>query len=58
MLALNPLTPIFKLTHKWLIDANAAGPPRLLVPALIYVAICVVAVWVFRREAPRVAEAL
>ena len=64
-IALNPLTPIFNLVHKWLIDADAPGPAelagggeRLLVPAGIYLAICVFAVWIFRREAPRVAEAL
>jgi ABC-2 type transport system permease protein len=58
VVSLNPLAPIFTLIHKWLIDPNAAGPTRLLVPALIYVAVCVFAVWIFRREAPRVAEAL
>lgn len=65
VLSLNPLAPIFELIHKWVIDPSAAGPVdltgghlRLLVPVTIYVAVCVFAVWVFRREAPRVAEAL
>jgi hypothetical protein len=30
----------------------------LLVPLALYVLICVVAVWVFDREAPRIAEEL
>jgi ABC-2 type transport system permease protein len=65
IIALNPLSPIFELVHKWIIDPNAASPvvltggyARLLIPAGIYVATCVVAVWVFNREAPRIAEAL
>jgi ABC-2 type transport system permease protein len=58
VIAFNPLTPVFVLLQKWVVDPSVAGPPRLLVPALIYVVVCVLAVWVFRREAPRVAEAL
>jgi ABC-2 type transport system permease protein len=65
VISLNPLAPIFELVHKWLIDPGAAGPValtggygRLLVPVSIYVVVCVVAVWLFRREAPRIAEAL
>ena len=48
---------------KQLVDPTAPGPVDLaggwagLLPALaIFVATCVVAVWVFRREAPRIAE--
>jgi len=47
------------------IDPHAPGPAqlaggwlRLLVPVALYVAIAVVAVWVFNREAPRIAEEL
>ena len=65
VLALNPLAPIFELVHKWVIDASVAGPAELagswwalLVPIGIYVAVCVLAVWTFEREAPRIAEAL
>lgn len=65
IISLNPLSPIFELAHRWVIDPSAAGPAelsggsaRLLVPLGIYVATCVAAVWVFRREAPRIAEAL
>lgn len=65
VIALNPLAPIFELLHKWVIDPNAASPVtlsggygRLLIAAAIYVGVCVFAVWIFRREAPRIAEAL
>jgi hypothetical protein len=62
---LNPLFPIFELARKWVVDPTAPGPAeaaggalRLLVPTAIYIAVCVLAAWVFRREAPRIAEEL
>jgi ABC-2 type transport system permease protein len=65
ILALNPLSPIFELARKWIVDPRAPGPVaitdgylRLLIPIVLYVGICVLAVWVFQREAPRIAEAL
>ena len=65
LLALNPLAPLFELTRKWVIDPEAPGPAVaaggavwLLVPAALFVAICVLAVWIFNREAPRIAEEL
>jgi ABC-2 type transport system permease protein len=65
LIELNPLTPIFELARKWVIDPAAPGPAAaaggalgLIAPALIYLTICVVAVWVFNREAPRIAEQL
>lgn len=65
LLALNPLAPLFELARKWVIDPGAPGPAEaaggavwLLIPLAIYVAVCALAVWVFRREAPRIAEAL
>jgi ABC-2 type transport system permease protein len=65
LLALNPLAPLFELARIWVLDPGAPGPAEaaggaawLLIPAGIYVAVCVLAVWVFRREAPRMAEAL
>lgn len=61
----NPLTPIFEQARHWVIDPGAPGAVAAaggwlgLLPAIvIYVSICVLAVWVFRREAPRIAEAL
>ena len=64
-LLLNPLTPIFEAARLWVIDPSAPGPATaaggydgLIAPALIYLAVCIVAVWVFNREAPRIAEEL
>jgi ABC-2 type transport system permease protein len=65
ILAINPISPIFELARKWIIESSAPGPAAasggtlmLLAPAAIYVAICVFAVWVFHREAPLIAEKL
>jgi ABC-2 type transport system permease protein len=65
IILLNPLAPIFELTRKWILQPSAPGPAaaaggyvQLLAPLGIYVAICVLAVWIFRREAPRIAEQL
>jgi ABC-2 type transport system permease protein len=63
VIELNPLAPIFELVHKWIIDPDAPGPValtggRLIIPIAIYIATCVLAVWTFNREAPRIAEAL
>jgi ABC-2 type transport system permease protein len=62
---LNPLAPLFELARKWIVDPTAPGPGQaagsralLLVPAAIFVLLCLVAVWVFNREAPRIAEEL
>jgi ABC-2 type transport system permease protein len=64
-IGLNPLTPILALARKWVIDPHAPGPVaicggagRLAIAAGIYAVICVLAVIVFQREAPRIAEAL
>jgi ABC-2 type transport system permease protein len=59
--AMNPLAPLFELTRRWVIDPSApveGGALRVVVPIAIYALVCVAAVWVFRREAPRIAEAL
>jgi ABC-2 type transport system permease protein len=65
LIALNPLTPIFELARTWVIDPAAPGPVEaadgwgpLLFAAAAFVAIWVIAIWVFRREAPRIAEEL
>lgn len=66
VIALNPLSPIFTLARKWVIDPNAPGPGaaasggygRAAIALAIYATICVVSVFVFRREAPRIAEEL
>jgi ABC-2 type transport system permease protein len=65
LIQLNPLAPIFELARKWIVDPNAPGPAQaagsylaLLAPAAIYLTICVLSVWIFNREAPRIAEEL
>jgi ABC-2 type transport system permease protein len=64
LISLNPLTPILALARKWIIDPHApspaalAGDTRLAISIAIYAVVCGLAVWVFSREAPRVAEAL
>ena len=65
IILLNPLSVLLELTRKWVVDPSAPGPVALaggwlgLLPAAaIFAATCLVAVWVFNREAPRIAEAL
>ena len=65
LILLNPLTPIFLQARHWIIDPSAPGAiaaaggfAHLLPAAAIFLAICVLSVWVFAREAPRMAEEL
>lgn len=65
VISLNPLSPLFELARKWVIDPHSPGPAavsggvlRLLVPVAIAAIVCVASVWVLRREAPRIAEEL
>jgi ABC-2 type transport system permease protein len=65
LLMVNPLAPIFEQARVWVIEPNAptaadvaGGVAGLLPAAFIYVAVCVFAVWIFNREAPRIAEEL
>jgi ABC-2 type transport system permease protein len=65
VLLLNPITPLLELGRRWIIDPNAprltelaGGRAWLLIPAAIYVVICVASAWIFNREAPRIAEQL
>jgi ABC-2 type transport system permease protein len=65
IILLNPLTPVFELARLWMIDPGAPTPAeaaggfvRLIVPIVLYVGTCVLAAWVFNREAPRIAEEL
>jgi ABC-2 type transport system permease protein len=61
----NPLTPIFHQADIWMVNPGAEsvresvdGPLPLLIGGLIYLAVCIAGVWVFKREAPRIAEQL
>ena len=50
-----------ELARRWVIDPHApviGGTAKVLVPLGIYLAACVLAVWIFNREAPRIAEEL
>lgn len=65
LIALNPLAPLFELARKWVVDPDAPGPVAasngglaLVVPVAIFVGVCALAVVVFRREAPLIAEEL
>jgi ABC-2 type transport system permease protein len=65
VIVLNPITPLLAAAREWVIDPTADGPAaaaggygRLLAPIAIYTLICVSAVWIFNREAPRIAERL
>jgi ABC-2 type transport system permease protein len=63
ILAVNPLAPLFELARKWVVDPAAPEPVSFAngtwwIPLGIFLGLCAVAVWVFRREAPRIAEEL
>jgi ABC-type polysaccharide/polyol phosphate export permease len=66
VIALNPLTPLFCVVQRAITDpsaplpgsAAAGGPVRLAISISLFVVICVLAVVVFRRESPRIAEEL
>jgi ABC-2 type transport system permease protein len=65
IILLNPLTPIFLAAREWIIDPSAPGAvdaagglPRLLGALAMFVAVCVVSIWAFAREAPKMAEEL
>lgn len=65
LLMVNPLAVIFEQVRVWMLEpeaptaAEAAGGAIHLLPALvIFMGICVLSVWFFNREAPRIAEEL
>jgi ABC-2 type transport system permease protein len=65
VLMLNPLTPLLELARRGMIDPSAPGPvgvaggaAGLIAPVAIYAVLCLLALRVFTREAPRVAEEL
>ena len=63
---INPLAVIFEQVRVWVLRTRAPRPPskrpaagsRLLPAAAIFVGVCVLGVWIFNREAPRIAEEL
>jgi ABC-2 type transport system permease protein len=65
ILLINPLTPILEQARAWVIDpsapgavAAAGGVVHLIPAAAVFLGVCLAGVWVFRREAPRIAELL
>jgi ABC-2 type transport system permease protein len=61
----NPLAAILQQARAWLIDPAAPGAaeaiggfPWWLLPLGVFVAVCVFGLWIFNREAPRIAERL
>jgi ABC-2 type transport system permease protein len=65
VIVLNPLAPLFEQARTWIIDPDAQGAVgaaggwvRLGASIAIFVAVCAFAVWIFNREAPRIAEEL
>lgn len=65
LILLNPLTPIFEQTRKWVIDPSAPGAvsagggwTHLLPSFALFVGICALGAWYFNRAAPRIAEEL
>jgi ABC-2 type transport system permease protein len=65
VMLINPLAPIFEQIRIWVLDPAAPTPADIaggwvgLLPALaIYVGTCVLAAWIFNRDAPRIAEEL
>ena len=61
----NPIAALLEQSRHWLIDPSApsaaqaiGGTARLLIPGGIALAVCVVGLWCFVREAPKIAEEL
>ena len=61
----NPLAMLLEQARKWIIDPSAQGCVQAIggwkwamVPLAIFIAVCVIGVWVFDREAPVIAERL
>jgi ABC-2 type transport system permease protein len=61
----NPVAQFLEYTRYWVVDPGApsgvdaiGGWTWFLVPAGIYVAVCLFGLWIFNREAPRIAERL
>jgi ABC-2 type transport system permease protein len=65
VLLLNPLAPLFAQTRVWIVDPSAetfsqamGGGIFWVYPMLVFASVVALGLWVFDREAPRVAERL
>lgn len=64
LFVMNPFVPMLEQARIWVTDPSAppitsvaSGPVHgLLIPALVYLSVCVLGFWYFVRRAPRVAE--
>jgi ABC-2 type transport system permease protein len=61
----NPLSAILQQARHWLIDPSApgfadaiGGSAWWLLPVGIFFAVCAFGLWIFNREAPKIAERL
>jgi len=61
----NPIAMLLEQARKWIIDPSARGCVEAIggwkwamVPLAIFIAVCVLGLWVFNREAPVIAERL
>ncbi len=61
LIGLNPLTPLLGFARRWIITPGApiGGTSALVVIWILTpILLCLLAIWIFKREAPRIAEAL
>ncbi|HEX6454958.1 MAG TPA: ABC transporter permease [Solirubrobacterales bacterium] len=65
ILLFNPLAPILTQARQWVVEPGApdavtaaGGWLHLLPSAAVFLAICALGIWVFKREAPKIAELL
>jgi ABC-2 type transport system permease protein len=61
----NPIAALLEQARRWVIDPAAPGAlhaigglPWALLPLAAFVGVCALGLWVFDREAPRIAERL
>ena len=64
IVGLNPLAPIFAQARIWIVDPSApgvietVGVPTFIASVVIGIGICAAGLWLFVRQAPKVAELL
>jgi ABC-2 type transport system permease protein len=65
LILINPLADLLEQARRWVVDAHAQGAPYaiggwlpFLAPVAIAIGTVLLGVWIFNREAPRIAEEL
>jgi ABC-2 type transport system permease protein len=65
LLLCNPIGSILEQARHWLVDPTAptavhaiGGAARFAIPVALIIGVCALGLWVFNREAPRIAERL